>query len=187
MFNEGEKVFTAVTKAALWRTALKRGWLTGSEVQNIIIMAGRMAAPRQAWCWKSPENCILIQSQQLETAFRSKPAGRSLHTGRSFSIGPKSPPPQWRTSSQKARPHLLANVGQAFKWVSRWGPNLFKTLHVFYLCLFKSAGTEPVDVQANCMCLVMLKIRFNSFHTPTTLALPLLLTPFPSSKFPYCL
>jgi len=28
------------------------GWLTGSEVQSIIIMAGSMAASRQAWPWR---------------------------------------------------------------------------------------------------------------------------------------
>jgi len=28
-------------------------WLIGSEVQSIIIMAGSMAASRQAWGWRS--------------------------------------------------------------------------------------------------------------------------------------
>jgi hypothetical protein len=40
-----------MTKTTLIRTTFNWGWLTGSEVQSIIIKAGRnMAASRQAWC-----------------------------------------------------------------------------------------------------------------------------------------
>jgi hypothetical protein len=42
-----------MTKATLIKTTFNWGWLTGSEVQSIIIMAGSMAASRQAWCRQS--------------------------------------------------------------------------------------------------------------------------------------
>jgi hypothetical protein len=42
-----------MTKASLIRTTLNCGWLTGSEVQSIIIKEGNMAASRQAWCRRS--------------------------------------------------------------------------------------------------------------------------------------
>jgi hypothetical protein len=38
-----------MTKATLMRTTFNWGWLTGSEVQSIIIKAGSMAASRQEW------------------------------------------------------------------------------------------------------------------------------------------
>jgi hypothetical protein len=38
-----------VSKAALIKTTFNWGWLTGSEVQSIFIMAGSMAESRQAW------------------------------------------------------------------------------------------------------------------------------------------
>jgi hypothetical protein len=50
-----------MTKATLIRT-FNWGWLTGSEVQSIIIMAGSMVASKQTRCWrKSEEFYILIQ------------------------------------------------------------------------------------------------------------------------------
>jgi hypothetical protein len=45
--------FTAVTKATLIRATVNWGWLTGSEVQSIVIKVGSMAASRQAWCRRS--------------------------------------------------------------------------------------------------------------------------------------
>jgi hypothetical protein len=42
-----------MTKAILIRTTFNWGWLTGSEVQSIIIKVGSMAASRQAWCRRS--------------------------------------------------------------------------------------------------------------------------------------
>jgi hypothetical protein len=39
-----------MTKATLIRTTFNWGWLTGSEVQSIIIRAGSMAASSRAWC-----------------------------------------------------------------------------------------------------------------------------------------
>jgi hypothetical protein len=45
-----------MTKATLLRTtfnAFNWGWLTGSEVQSIIIKVENMAAFRQAWCRRS--------------------------------------------------------------------------------------------------------------------------------------
>jgi hypothetical protein len=42
-----------MTKATLIRKTFNWGWLTGSEVQSIIIKAGNMAASRQAWCRRS--------------------------------------------------------------------------------------------------------------------------------------
>jgi hypothetical protein len=41
-----------MTKATLIRTKFNWGWLTGSEIQSII-MAGSMAASREAWCRRS--------------------------------------------------------------------------------------------------------------------------------------
>jgi hypothetical protein len=38
-----------MTKATLIRTAVNCGWLIGSEVQPIIVMAGSTAVSRQAW------------------------------------------------------------------------------------------------------------------------------------------
>jgi alpha-mannosidase len=35
-------------------------WLTVSEVQSIVIMAGSMAAGRHTWHWKNQEFSILI-------------------------------------------------------------------------------------------------------------------------------
>jgi len=37
-----------MTKATLIRTAFNGGWLTGSEVQSIIVTVGSMAVSRQA-------------------------------------------------------------------------------------------------------------------------------------------
>ena len=55
------------TKATLIRTTFNWGWLPGSEVQSIIIIAGSMAASRQIWCWRrSPEFCILTWRQSRE-------------------------------------------------------------------------------------------------------------------------
>jgi hypothetical protein len=48
-----------MTKATLKRT-FNWGWLTGSEVQSIIIKPGTMAASRQAWCRRSQEFYIFI-------------------------------------------------------------------------------------------------------------------------------
>jgi hypothetical protein len=43
-----------------------------SEVQSLIIMAGRMAASRQTWCWRrNRELYILIQRQPGETVFQA--------------------------------------------------------------------------------------------------------------------
>jgi hypothetical protein len=50
-----------MTKTTLIRTTFNWGWLTGSEVQPLIIMAGSRAASRQAWHWRSREFYILIQ------------------------------------------------------------------------------------------------------------------------------
>jgi hypothetical protein len=51
-----------MTKAALIRT-FNWGWLTGSEVQSIIIklQVGSMAASRQAWCRRSREFYIILR------------------------------------------------------------------------------------------------------------------------------
>jgi hypothetical protein len=38
-----------MTKTTFIRTTFNWGWLTGSEVQSIIIKAESMAASRQAW------------------------------------------------------------------------------------------------------------------------------------------
>ena len=59
---------------SLWRgtvtkaTTFNWGWVTGSEVQPIIIKVGSMAASKEAWCWRSwgfyillwgePEDCL---------------------------------------------------------------------------------------------------------------------------------
>jgi hypothetical protein len=45
---------------------LNWGWLTGSEVQSIIIISGSMAASRQAWHWRSWEFYTLFQRQTGE-------------------------------------------------------------------------------------------------------------------------
>ena len=42
-----------MTKATLIRTTFNWGWLTGSEVQPVIIMGGSMAVSRQEWHWRS--------------------------------------------------------------------------------------------------------------------------------------
>jgi hypothetical protein len=42
-----------MTKAILISTTFNWGWLTGSEIQSIIIKAGSMAASRQAWYKRS--------------------------------------------------------------------------------------------------------------------------------------
>jgi hypothetical protein len=42
-----------MTKATLIRRTFNRGWLTGSEVQSIIIRAGVRQASKQAWCRKN--------------------------------------------------------------------------------------------------------------------------------------
>jgi len=42
-----------MTNATPVRAACNWGWLTGSEVQSIIIKWGNMAASRQAWCRRS--------------------------------------------------------------------------------------------------------------------------------------
>jgi hypothetical protein len=41
-----------MTKATVIRTTFNWGWLTGSEIQSIIIKAESMAASRQAWHWR---------------------------------------------------------------------------------------------------------------------------------------
>jgi hypothetical protein len=47
-------------KATLVRTTFNWGWLTGSEVQSIVIKAGSRAACRQAWGRNSQEFYIFI-------------------------------------------------------------------------------------------------------------------------------
>jgi hypothetical protein len=42
-----------MTKATLIKDNIYCSWLTGSEVESIIIMAGSKAVYRQAWNWKS--------------------------------------------------------------------------------------------------------------------------------------
>ena len=122
------------------------GWLTVSEVQCIIIiMVGSMAASRQTWCWRrSWELYILIQKMDV-TVFCRPPGDGPFHTGWSLSIGLQSPPHQWHITSTLrkhlhiiTRPHsppnsvvTLGPVGQAFKHMSLWVPNLFKPLHLF--------------------------------------------------------
>jgi hypothetical protein len=87
------------------------GWLTGSEVQCIIIMAGSMAEI----CWgRSQEFYILIHRQQKETVF---------HIGWSFSTGNLKAWPH-NTTPTPTRPHLLIvplYMAQAFKHTSLWG------------------------------------------------------------------
>jgi hypothetical protein len=41
-----------MTEATLIRITFNSGWLTVSEIQPIIIMAGSMAACRQTWHWR---------------------------------------------------------------------------------------------------------------------------------------
>ena len=55
-----------VTRATLIKDNIKWSWLTGSEVQSII-MVGSTAASRQGWCRRSWEVYILIQLQPEET------------------------------------------------------------------------------------------------------------------------
>jgi hypothetical protein len=45
------------------RMALNWGWLTDSEIQSIIIMAGSIAVDRQAWHWRSWEFYSLFWRQ----------------------------------------------------------------------------------------------------------------------------
>jgi hypothetical protein len=52
-----------MTKATFIRLTFNWSWLTISEVQSIIIMAGSMAVFRQTWCWRSQEFYILIPGQ----------------------------------------------------------------------------------------------------------------------------
>jgi hypothetical protein len=41
------------------------GWLTGSEVQPIIFMAGTMAVSRQTWCWRSSTSSCKDSQERL--------------------------------------------------------------------------------------------------------------------------
>jgi hypothetical protein len=72
------------------------GWLTGPEVQSIIIMAGSMVESRQTWCWRrSQEFYIWICRQQEE-----RDRGRGNWAWFEF-LKPQSHP-QWHTFSHKA-------------------------------------------------------------------------------------
>ena len=89
-------------------------------------MVGRMMACRQTWCWRSWEFSIWFHRQQEQR-----------DTGLDLSIwNPKcSPPPQCHISSKKATSPNPCQVAplpndQAFKYMSLWGPFLFKPPHL---------------------------------------------------------
>jgi hypothetical protein len=85
------------TKATPIRTTFNWGWLTGSEVQSIIV---------KAWARQHPSRDVAESSESLHL----KAAGGRL-TSRQLGLGTQSPRPQWHTYSNKAtltstRPHL---------------------------------------------------------------------------------
>jgi hypothetical protein len=49
-----------MTKATLINENIYWGWLTDSEIQSIIDMAGSTVMCRLTWCWRSQEFNILI-------------------------------------------------------------------------------------------------------------------------------
>lgn len=90
-------------------------------------MVKSTAACRQMWRWRSQEFYILIWCQ---SGGNSLPHWKYSDNRRR----PQSLPPQWPTPSSKATPtptraHLLIvplSMGQAFKHMNVWGPNLLK-------------------------------------------------------------
>ena len=109
----------------LYRTTFNWGWLTGFEVQSIIIIVGRVAASRQAWpcrCW---ELYILFQRE----------TGEDRQLGR----GSQHPHPQWCPSSNEAtptptRPYLLV--------VPLPEPSIFKPLVINAVRCYTSVTTK---------------------------------------------
>jgi hypothetical protein len=63
-----------MTKATLIRTTFNEGWLTGSEVQSIIIMSGSKAASRQAWAGRaeSATSCSEGKQKTVSQAARTR-------------------------------------------------------------------------------------------------------------------
>jgi hypothetical protein len=85
---------------------LNWSWLTVSDVQSNIIMAGSMAVSRHTYWRRSQEFYILVQRH---------PGGGSLLHWVDSDVGPQSPPSQWHMSFN--RPHLLIvplPIGQAY-------------------------------------------------------------------------
>ena len=100
------------------------GWLTGPEVQSIIIMAGSMVESRQTWCWRrSQEFYIWICRQQEE-----RDRGRGNWAWFEF-LKPQSHP---------TRPYFLIVPLP----VSLWGAFSFKTTTVTKGC---TVGVSYLD------------------------------------------
>ena len=75
-----------------YRKTFHWGWLTVSEVQSIVIMAGSMAACRQTWCWRTT---LRIQHPRC--------------TGSRPGLSIWNPKVQWYISSYKATPPNLSH------------------------------------------------------------------------------
>jgi hypothetical protein len=100
----------------LSRTTFNWVWLTGSEVQSIIIMVEKMAASRQVWL------------EELRVLYLVPKANWRRLPSRQVGGTSPSPPPEWHISSNKATPtptrsHLLI--------VPLPGPSIFKSPQVW--------------------------------------------------------
>jgi len=130
-----------------------RGWLTGSEVQFIIIKVGSVVVGMLAWDWGSSwEFCNLFQRGRLP----------SSHLGG----GLPSPSLLWHTSFNKAthtltRPHLLI--------LTLPGPTILKIPYPFIHwqslgCFQKSFSVIKTVVNLGCRCLCEVPILFIVFR-----------------------
>ena len=70
-----------MTKAILIRMIFNSGWLTGSEVQSIVIMMGSMAVSRLAWCRRNWEFYILFWRQPETVSWATRKKGSSALGG----------------------------------------------------------------------------------------------------------
>ena len=91
--------FLLVWRDAMTKATLNWGWLTGSEVQSIIIKAGSWECPGRYGAGGAESSTSSSKGRQEKTGFQAAKT-RIL-----------SPHPQWHTSSNKAtpiltRPHL---------------------------------------------------------------------------------
>ena len=129
-------------------TTLNWDWLTGSEVQSIILKTESMAASRQAWCQRTQGFCILIQMQ---------PGGDCSILGRVWTLADlkahTTPTPHSDTSPNRAtptpiKPHLLILPLLMAKLWNRWiygVPNLFKPPQLH------SSNFFPLSYESKCL------------------------------------
>ena len=146
-----------MTKATLTRTTINWGWLTGSEVQSLIIKVGSM----------------VMSVQALEKGLRVLHLVLKANRGRLSFRHPLSPSLQWHTSFNKATPTLRKPQLLILPFL---GPTIFKPPYPFIhwqplVCFHKSFSGIKAIVNLGCRCLCEVLILFIIFSGVTVLSL----------------